>query len=82
MKYLPIVFVAALGLLWGQAQYVRGFNAGADTSLCVGENILLKTPIKEIPACQNAESELHGVNGKTVLAWRKIAGDDVREIKP
>jgi len=82
MRYLPIILVTATGLLWGQAQYVRGFDVGVATSLCVGENMLLKTPVKEIPACQEAASDIHGINGNTVRAWRKISGDAVQERQP
>lgn len=76
MKFVAkLAAVTALVLAWGQVSYIRGFDAGADTSLCVGIAMLEHKSAAEIPACLRIQANDPYFAG--VRAWRKLSGDAV-----
>lgn len=72
---VSITFAVLFALAWGQMQFIRGFDAGADTSLCVWTSMMEHKKGSEIPACQRIwvkDPSLVMTRG-----WRQITGDAV-----
>ena len=71
-RAVKIGALAVAVLIYGQANYVGGFDAGTDTSLCVWTDMMLH---ERADACDRL-----WLNSPAMIAtraWRHVAGDAV-----
>ena len=69
---IKIAAALAVAAVYGQANYVLGFDAGTDTSLCVVTDMMLH---ERSEACDRL-----WVNSPAMIgtrAWRYVSGDQV-----
>lgn len=74
-KFAKIAVALAAVLLWGQVQFVRGFDTGSDTSLCIWTSMIDHKAGKDIPACQRIW--MSDPSHYALRLWRKASGDAV-----
>lgn len=65
------------GLIWGQAQYISGFDHGVDTSACVQSALQTHEPTGAIPACQAVP--VNGIRMKLLRVYRRAVGDGIED---